>query len=590
MKVAWFTPFHQQSAIGRVGRVVAEELSRHAEVDIWHQPSSDLLKTPLKKIAYPGGVAVDPTLLSGYDLVVYNLGNHLPNHLEIYETSRLAPGVVVLHDLVMHHFFAEYHSQFGSEANGYVGQMERHYGEDGRLLALESVAGGAPPVWETDLVADLPLFEDAIRGALGVVTHSEYSLRRVRSVFAGPVRKLYLPTIEPVSIPLADRASLGLRPGQQLLVTAGVANPNKRILEIVEVLGKHPDLFSDTVYAAVGEIESDYKAKVLSTAERFGLSNRIRLFDDFVPDDLLETYLQHADVCLTLRHPVVESASASLVEAMYAQKAIVVNDSGFYAEIPDDCLQKLTPGSEATELAPILKDLLADEELRRRLGESARQFALDQFRPDRYAAGILEMVNAVKEKGPLDLLMEGTVKRLDDLGLTDTELLDRLGTEAHHLFGDEQVQNGVNRLARMSSHERYVERTLARLRQASATVGAMPPVPGTVRGMVGARLVALARRAIFWLIPQLDNVHGQLIGFCEEQHAESMRLRREVENLRKGQRETIPAETYARLGEMERRVDALSEACGRISAAHAGAGDGWKDLEAAPTDDDPTRF
>ena len=64
--------------------------------------------------------------------------------------------MVVLHDLIMHHFFmVEYlHEQRAPEL--YVAEMERSYGSAGRAAAIRSISGEQTPVWLTDEVRRFP--------------------------------------------------------------------------------------------------------------------------------------------------------------------------------------------------------------------------------------------------------------------------------------------------------------------------------------------------------------------------------------------------------------------------------------------------
>src|SRR5215469_9461373 len=109
MKIAWFTPFHKASAIGRFSAYVTPEIAKSVDVDIWHPAADETHPTSLRTIVCPPTLDLGPENLAGYDLCVYNLGDHLPFHEKIFETSLRAPGMVVLHDLVMHHFFACYY-------------------------------------------------------------------------------------------------------------------------------------------------------------------------------------------------------------------------------------------------------------------------------------------------------------------------------------------------------------------------------------------------------------------------------------------------------------------------------------------------
>src|SRR5215210_5752110 len=57
-----------------------------------------------------------------YDAAVYQLGNN-PHHELMYAEAMRRPGVVVLHDLVLHHLIVEMTLARG-DADGYVAALE----------------------------------------------------------------------------------------------------------------------------------------------------------------------------------------------------------------------------------------------------------------------------------------------------------------------------------------------------------------------------------------------------------------------------------------------------------------------------------
>lgn len=50
-----------------------------------------------------------------------------------------------------------------------------------------------------------------------------------------------------------------------------------------------------------------------------------------------------------------------------------------------------------------------------------------------------------------------------------------------------------------------------------AGIGGAPPQPPTLRGRTGGVAVTFVRRALFWLLPQLDRFHGAVIQTFEDQ-------------------------------------------------------------------------
>src|SRR5438552_7622114 len=125
MTIAWFTPFSKKSAIGRCSGAIVTELSKYANVDIWHPETSDTHETKVKTVRFSHAERLDFTRLSAYDLIVYNLGNHLPFHREIFQVARRFSGICILHDFVMHHFFSGYYLEFMKRPQSYTAAMYR---------------------------------------------------------------------------------------------------------------------------------------------------------------------------------------------------------------------------------------------------------------------------------------------------------------------------------------------------------------------------------------------------------------------------------------------------------------------------------
>lgn len=98
MKIAWFTPFAAGSMVARFSAIVTRELSRHADVDIWHPPAPELQPTALRTIAMPRRMHVSPAMLEAYDFAVYNLGEE--DDGQIAAAACAAPGIAILHGTV----------------------------------------------------------------------------------------------------------------------------------------------------------------------------------------------------------------------------------------------------------------------------------------------------------------------------------------------------------------------------------------------------------------------------------------------------------------------------------------------------------
>ncbi len=173
MRIAWFTPFSKKSAIGKYSKSFTSMLANYCEVDLWLSEEDDLWDTDLNIVNYSAedDSIFDP--LEQYDLCIYNLGNCFPFHKDIYEVSKKVKGIVILHDFVMHHFFVGYFLNYKKDPEKYLDCLKYHYDfEVNEIEELYSKDG--IPVWETYDVINYPFYEEAISGAFGVITHSNF--------------------------------------------------------------------------------------------------------------------------------------------------------------------------------------------------------------------------------------------------------------------------------------------------------------------------------------------------------------------------------------------------------------------------------
>src|SRR5580658_7870528 len=93
-------------------------------------------------IARPGK-RVKPT-----DVSLYHVGNDPDSHAWIVDELARRPGVVVLHEFVLHHLISGMTIGRG-DVRGYLAAMERDLGVAGRLIGLGVLDNLLPLIWET---------------------------------------------------------------------------------------------------------------------------------------------------------------------------------------------------------------------------------------------------------------------------------------------------------------------------------------------------------------------------------------------------------------------------------------------------------
>jgi hypothetical protein len=99
------------------------------------------------------------------------------------------------------------------------------------------------------------------------------------------------------------------------------------------------------------------------------------------------------------------------------------------------------------------------------------------------------------------------------------ETLQRIREEMERAYGPAEANDHFERGA---DHSPSLETTalrsvLAALHASYALVGQLPPEPPTFRGRVGARLVKLVQRMLFWYTPQIVHFQYSTLRAFEEQ-------------------------------------------------------------------------
>ena len=389
MKIAWFTPFRKVSAIGRFSRLVTDQLAQNAQVDLWlaEAENEELHQTSLRMVRY-FELSCPEKFLPEYDVIVYNLGDHMPNHATIFDMSRRVPGIVILHDYVMHHFFAEYYSK-REEWDTYVEVMRRWYSADLRKMPNGGWGGDSWRVWEREEVIRYPLFEEAVVRSIAVVTHADFVRDSVARVVGAPVTKIPLAYEAGSPGSILSREELQIPENRMVVVSIGHANENKRIQVVLQVLAANPDLARSVKYIVIGSCDGPFGSTLQELPEKLGLGDGVS-FIGYASDEVLRSYLFHADFCVNMRWPAMEGGSASLAEEMLCGKPVIVTDTGVYSELPETCVCKVRPEHETEDLTLNLRELATQINLRRRMGEQARRYAEALYNPAFYAERFLE--------------------------------------------------------------------------------------------------------------------------------------------------------------------------------------------------------
>jgi glycosyltransferase involved in cell wall biosynthesis len=341
------------------------------------------------------------------DVSVYHVGNNPEFHGWIVDALRREPGVVVLHDFVLHHLVAGL-TLARKDVNGYLRAMEREAGLPGRLLALGVVDGCVPPLWSTR-PEDFPLAGEILELATGLIVHSQHVRDRARAAgFRGPIWHVPMPTW-----PAPDVEPARLE-GDPVIGSIGFLNANKRIPQLLEAFAvlrrRHPRarLVLAGPEAAGLELEGRIAALGLGHAvERHG----------YVDEDALWSIIAACDACVSLRWPTMGETSAGVIRVLSLGKPLVVSDVDAFAELPDEAVLKVKPDEREVESLAATLLLLADPERRAALGGHAvPQHELGHV-ADLYVAALEEAAGGARVR---EELLEGVAQAAADVGLDDS--------------------------------------------------------------------------------------------------------------------------------------------------------------------------
>src|SRR5215212_1821551 len=110
-----------------------------------------------------------------FDHVIYHLGNN-PHHEPMYAEAMREPGVVVLHDLVLHPLIVELTLARG-DVEGYVAALEASHGAAGAAWARGRAAGLHSEMGNFLLPASV----EVANRSRAVIVHNKYARDRLES-------------------------------------------------------------------------------------------------------------------------------------------------------------------------------------------------------------------------------------------------------------------------------------------------------------------------------------------------------------------------------------------------------------------------
>jgi glycosyltransferase involved in cell wall biosynthesis len=396
LKLNIFSPLPPvRSEIANVTCQIAAALQKLADVTLWTaQDEPPELPEPPAGLPPLAVQRFDPAqvpwpLVQQADLNIYNIGNNATFHRAIFDVARQAPGVVVLHDTRLQHFFARYSETPGADRDFYLDSMRRSHGLEGLAGARAWLA--REQTLDT-LVERYPMTLAAMDGALAAVIHNDAEQDALAEQSRTPIFMLPLAFTGRASDdctasagPLASDGAPDPDPGRTLrLIAFGFMGFNRRLGSVLDAIAGHPDSAVELdIYGVLEDADA-----ILERTASLGLSERVRQHG-FVPEAELTAALARADLALNLRYPSMGEASASQLRIWDAGLPSLVTRTEWYGTLPEDAVFFVEPDDEVAGIRGHLSALRTSPARFRRAGLRGRQVLLERHTPADYARGLL---------------------------------------------------------------------------------------------------------------------------------------------------------------------------------------------------------
>jgi hypothetical protein len=269
------------------------------------------------------------------DVNLYHIGNN-QLHASIYRQALVEPGVVVLHDAVLHHFM------LGSlSRDGYLEEFAYNYGDWTRSLA-ESLWQGRSRSASDPQYFQYAMVKRIAERSRAVIVHNPAAAAIVRQHHAGAnvieVPHLLIPHPRPHAAD-AERLRASFGPGLHFGIF-GHLRESKRVLPILRLFARLPEF---TLLLAGAMASSDLRracAPYLSAAnvQRIG----------YLPPEAYWRAAMAVDVCINLRYPAAGETSGITLGMMGVGTPVLMSDSVENSQYPEGTCVKASPGVAET--------------------------------------------------------------------------------------------------------------------------------------------------------------------------------------------------------------------------------------------------
>ncbi len=326
---------------------------------------------------------------SSAGVCLYHLGNN-PLHRFIYRTAFETPGVVVLHDAVLNHFFLGTLTR-----EEYIDEFVYNYGEWLRGVAAE--------LWDErsrsaqdPLYFNYPMLRRIAEVSRAVIVHNPRAATIVREHV--PEAEVYeIPHLwaPPPAMPPAGalrwRVRHGIAPGTCLFGVFGHLRESKRLHSVLAAFESIRAAGTDTALLIAG----DFVSSGLQQALEPGLHQPGVLRRPHAAEPEFWMMASAVDACINLRFPSAGETSGIAIRLMGIGKPVIVTAGEEVSRFPETACLKVDAGvTEEKLLAGYMSLLAASPSTRAEIGRRAAEHIAERHALDNVAGRYWEVLCA----------------------------------------------------------------------------------------------------------------------------------------------------------------------------------------------------
>ena len=323
------------------------------------------------------------------DVFLYHLGNN-QLHGEIYRCALETPGVIVLHDACLHHFFLG--SLMESE---YVEEFTYNYGAWNEDLARELWRRRARSASDPAYFR-YPMLKRVVERSLAVIVHNPGAAAMVREHVPGAAIHEIPHLFEPPELPppydiIRLRQQFGVPSQTFLFGVFGHLRESKRLAAVLRAF-KRARSGADVALLIAGDFTSSDLARSLDPL--LHAEGIVRV--GYTPERDFWCHAAAVDAGLNLRYPTAGETSGITIRLMGIGKPVLMSGGCETMRFPDIACLKVDPGvTEEEMLAEYMVWLARFPADARAIGERAAAHIREFHAPAEVARQYWEVIGKV---------------------------------------------------------------------------------------------------------------------------------------------------------------------------------------------------